>query len=231
MLLQLNNSSGNMDTKNMDNIINNSKFINSRDLIISWHFFEIISSSFNINNINSDNTYKFTINETYEEKYKQKLVQFIQYKKNIVKQYKRDKNQPSSKEYFKLLGNLVLKEEHIKLNHFKTVPIFIYKNIAVLGIIFINNNTKHSLNYINNYNILYKKIFLININKSITRLNNINVIKGIRNSFLNKEYLENRIILENNYEGILGENILIYTSLLNILIILEKYSGIFEFKT
>ena len=175
--------------------------------------------------------YKFTINDKYGKKYKQKLIHFIQYNKNIVRQYKRNIGQPHSKEYFKSLGNLLLKEENINNNNFKIVPIFIYKNVVVLGIIFINNKINNNLNHKNNYDILYKKIFLININKSITRLNNINIIKDIINTFINREYMKNIITLENNYESILSAKIVIHISLLNLLNIFEKYNEIFEFKT
>ena len=60
-----------------DNLVSDSlllKLEQTKDLIVSWHFFEIISSSININNID-----KITITD----KYKTKLIHFIHYDKNI----------------------------------------------------------------------------------------------------------------------------------------------------
>ena len=206
------------------NVDFNFKLKTTKDLIVSWHFFEIISHSFNINN--ELNNYKITISN----KFKRKLIHFIQYDKNIVKNYKRNKNIPLSKEYFKILGDTLLRDENIKYYKFKTVPILLFKNLVVIGIIFINNKMNTNLHNQINYKILYKKIFLTHIDNCFTRFNNINIFKGIINSPINEEYLKDNIILVNDCKTILNDNLVIHCSLLNLLNIIQKYSYILEFK-
>ena len=206
---------------NDDDLIKSLNNIN--DLVVSWHFFEILSSSININDTDASND-KYTINE----KYKKKLIHFVQYDKNIVKHYKKEYNEPLSKEYFKTLGTTLLKDDGISIHNFKTVPIVILKNIVIVGILFINNTIKHPI--LDTHNILYKKLFLVDLSESITRFNNINIIKGIINSPFNKEYLDDNIKLINNYETVCNKTITSNCSLLYLLNIIQKYSCIFEFK-
>ena len=216
----------------------NSSFLNNdikslvkkrTELIVSWNFFAIKSSSINTKNINDG--YDHTINK----KYKTKLLHFIHYNKNIIKLYNKSYNKPLSKEYFKIIASSLLKDEKQDIKEFKTVPILILENIAIIGIIFIiddDNRNHNTFNYNKiNYNILYKKIFLIDIDKSLTRFNNINIIKGIINSSFNKDYLEDKItILSSNLKNILNKNIHINCSLLYLLNILQKYFWILKFK-
>lgn len=197
----------------------------TNDLIVSWHFFEIISPNINIKNI--DNINKITVNDKYK-KNKKKLIHFIQYDKNIIKNYKRNKQIPLSKEYFKKIGTILLKDEKLDIHNFKTFPIFSFKNLVIIGIIFLNTTINN--NTINNNTILYKKIFIVDINKTYTRFNNINIITGIINSPINKEYLDDEIVLINNCETILSRNLNTNCSLLYLLNIIQKYSWIFEFK-
>ena len=180
----------------------------------------------NINNIDKNTKkYKITVDDKYK-KYKHKLIHFIQYDKNIVKTYKRNKQIPLSKEYFKKIATTLLKDEKLKIYNFKTFPIFFIKNLVIIGIIFLNNNKICNINY----NIVYKKIFIVDSNKTYTRFNNINIIKGIINTSINKEYLDDEIILINNCETILSKNLNTNCSLLYLLNIIQKYSWIFEFK-
>jgi hypothetical protein len=207
-----------------DNLVSDSlllKLEQTKDLIVSWHFFEIISSSININNID-----KITITD----KYKTKLIHFIHYDKNIVKNYKRDKKIPLSKEYFKTIGTTLLIDEKLNIHNFKTFPIFSFKNLVIIGILLINTNINTNINTTMKNNILYKKIFLVDNDKTLTRFNNINIIKGIINSHINKEYLGDNITLITKCESILNENLNINCSLVYLLNNIQKYSWIFEFK-
>jgi hypothetical protein len=206
----------------LDNLLTDNLILsldNDRDLIVSWHFFEIVSPSINSNDKIS--------NITIKKKYKNKLVKIIQYDKNIVKLYNKEKNKPISKEYFKRLGSDLLKDEKLDINNFKTFPISIFKNLVIIGIIFIN---QHTTNYNISPNILYKKTFLVNIDKTITRFNNINIIKGIINSSINKEFLEDSIVLINDFKTIFNPHFNIKCSLLYLLNKLQTYCWIFEYK-
>jgi len=223
-------------TENIETIINtlnnSSSYKDNTDYKICWNFFSFNTSS-NIDIKNSkikfkQNTSSLTFNKinSLEEpklkepdpntSYKKILLNFIHYKYTLTKNYKKPKN--LSSDYFKIIANNEFND--IVKYEYKTVPLLIFKNFAIIGLFFLNAKTLE-INDINFKDIYIKHYFLIEKKNCITRLNNYNLIKGILDTKFNKKSIESTIKINNKIE--------LQCNIKHILNIVKNYFWIFEF--
>lgn len=207
MNLNENNTNGNL-IYNKSYYINNfksnenvncliSKLDTLQDFTVYWNFFNIKYSG----NINIDEN-KIILKDSpphLKHDYKKILTNFIHYENTISKTYIKKENEGLTMDYFKT----IFKNDFNVSTHFKIAPILIFKNLAIIGIVFLSKyadiiiESRHKkLNKIIKLNktiSCYQRYFLIDINKTVTRLNNYNIIKGIIETDFNKINLDDNL--------------------------------------
>lgn len=168
-----------------------------QDFTVYWNFFNIKYSG----NINIDEN-KIILKDSpphLKHDYKKILTNFIHYENTISKTYIKKENEGLTMDYF----NTIFKNDFNVSTHFKIAPILIFKNLAIIGIVFlskcadiiIESRTKklNKIIKLNKTNMCYQRYFLIDINKALTRFNNYNIIKGIIETDFNKENLNDNL--------------------------------------
>jgi len=174
-----------------------SKLDTLQDFTVYWNFFNIKYSG----NINIDEN-KITLKELHphlKHDYKKILTNFIHYETTISKTYIRKENEGLTMDYF----NTIFNNDFNVSTHFKIAPILIFKNLAIIGIVFLSkyadiiiesrNKQLNKTIKLNKIDSCYQRYFLIDIDKTITRLNNYNIIKGIIETDFNKINLDDNL--------------------------------------
>jgi hypothetical protein len=223
-------------TENIESIINTlnkpTTYSDKKGYKICWNFFNFTTSSpidtknnkiiFKQNNSNVRHNYInnkiVSCTELTEDttNYKNILLNFIHYKYTLTKNYKKPPN--LSSESFTLIANSefnnIVNYEH------KTIPLLIFKNFAIVGLFFLNEQ-KLEINNINFKDIYIKHFFLIEKNNCITKFNNYNLIKGILNTKFNNKSIETPILINNKIK--------LHCTLKHILSMVENYFWILTF--